>query len=417
MTKAVTLAEAGGNGQSATATEPPPPFPISHFTPRFSEADLAHLWEGQRFPPEALRTAAGEQLRTVYRGRRTGGPGPDYRDAIISTPVELLQGDVELHVRSSDFRRHRHHLDGAYDGLALHLVFRHDDSGDTELASGRRVPVVALGDWADGRAREIRSWLERPASWEEPCRSAVARLGAEAAGAALDRLGDMRFRAKAAAFAKRLRSVGPDQALWEGIIEALAYGGERELLRAVAVRVPWALLAPRLNVAPARGRATIAESALLEALEAEQNAPREGGRRPAPAVRPRNQPRARLQGAAALAARFAGAGPWESLRPVVAGAEQGRLVTALTVPGSIGPGRAVEIAANAVLPCAAAAGLGAEAEAIYRRLPLPARYGAVRHLHSALGDAVQTGTRRQQGMLYLLRGYCTQGGCGRCVLS
>ena len=391
-------------------------FPISGFH-SLSEPDLTHLWEGQRFPPEALRTAAGEQLRTVYRGRRTGGPGPDYRDAIISAPGELLQGDVELHVCSSDFRRHGHHLDGAYDGLALHLVFRHDDSGDTELASGRRVPVVALADWADGRAREIRAWLERPASWEEPCRSAVTRLGAQAAGAALDRLGDMRFRAKTAAFAKRLRSGGADQALWEAIIEALAYGGERELLRAVAVRVPWALLATRLRSTQAKERAAIAETSLLEALEAEQNARREIGRRPALAVRPRNRPGARLRGAAALAARFAGAGPWESLRALVAGAERGRLVEALTVPGSIGPGRALEIAANAALPCAAAAGLGAEAEAIYLGLPLAARYGTVRHLHSALGGAVRTDTRRQQGMLYLLRGYCTQGGCGRCVLS
>ncbi len=391
-------------------------FPISDFH-SLSEADLAHLWEGQRFPPEALRTAAGVQLRTVYRGRRTGGPGPDYRDAIISAPGELLQGDVELHVRSSDFRRHGHHLDGAYDGLALHLVFRRDDADDTELAGGRRVPVVALGDWADGRAREIRAWLERPASWEEPCHSAVTRLGATAAGAALDRLGDMRFRAKAAAFAKWLPSGDADQALWEGIIEALAYGGERELLRAVAIRLPWASLAPRLGAAPAKGRAKIAETSLLEALAEEEHAPRESVRRPVLAVRPRNRPGARLQGAAALAARFAGAGPWESLRPLVCAGDQSRLIAELTVRGSVGPGRAVEIAANAVLPCAAAAGLGAEAEAIYRRLPLPARYGAVRHLHSALGGAVRTGMRRQQGMLYLLRGYCTQGGCGRCVLS
>ena len=92
MTKAVALATTGGNGRVAAAADPPPPFSISHLTPRLSEADLSHLWEGQRFPPEALRTTAGEPLRTVFRGRRTGGPGPDYRDAIISAPGELLQG-------------------------------------------------------------------------------------------------------------------------------------------------------------------------------------------------------------------------------------------------------------------------------------------------------------------------------------
>src|SRR5574341_334841 len=40
----------------------PLPVPIPHF----SEAELVHLWEGQRFPPEALRTTAGAPLRAVY---------------------------------------------------------------------------------------------------------------------------------------------------------------------------------------------------------------------------------------------------------------------------------------------------------------------------------------------------------------
>jgi len=75
---------------------------------------------------------------------------------------------------------------------------------------------------------------------------------------------------------------------------------------------------------------------------------------------------------------------------------------------------------NAVLPCLAALGPEARtrlAEALYRRLPLPARYGAVRHLHEAVGGALAVDFRRQQGMLYLLKQYCTQGGCGRCPLS
>jgi hypothetical protein len=92
------------------------------------------------------------------------------------------------------------------------------------------------------------------------------------------------------------------------------------------------------------------------------------------------------------------------------------------VAGLIGRSRAIEVLANAVLPCLAAAGPEAavrRAEAVYARLPLPARYGAVRHLHEAVGGAagVRANFRRQQGMLYLLKQYCTQGGCGRCPLS
>lgn len=376
-----------------------------------------HLWEGQRFPPRALRTAGGAALRTVYRGRRAGGAGPDFRDAIIASPHELLSGDVELHVRSSDFRRHGHHQDPAYDGVALHVVFHHDEDGDTQLACGRLVPVVALADWAEGRAREIREWLERPALWEEPCRSAASRLGAEACGAALDRLGDIRFRARTAVFRRRMREAGPDQAIWEGVLEALGYGGERELMRRLAQRTPWKQVAAAQGGTPAGRRAAAVEALLSRGLE-EERASLPAGMRAGPAsVRPRNRPEARLRGAAALAARFGAGGPWACLRPLAAQGEPGPLLGALTVAGAVGRGRAIEIAANAVLPCAASRGLEKEAEAAYRRLPLPARYGAVRHLHSALGDAVALGARRQQGMLYLLREYCSRGGCGRCVLS
>jgi len=52
-----------------------------------------------------------------------------------------------------------------------------------------------------------------------------------------------------------------------------------------------------------------------------------------------------------------------------------------------------------------------------RALPRPAAYGPVRHLDDALGGAVRVDARRQQGMLFLRRHYCTQGRCGSCPLS
>ncbi len=374
------MASAGpGRVSCPESRVPRPESPVS-----LSERELAHIWEGQRFPAEALATRDGQRLRVVYRGRAAGGPGPDYRDAIIAAPPGLLQGDVELHVRSSDFRRHGHHRDAAYDGVALHVVFWQDEGGQTLLASGRTVPVVALGDWVAGRARELRAWLERPALWQEPCRTSIARLGAAAAGAALDGLGDERFRAKAAAFARRLSCQPAGEALWQGLLEALGYGGDRRAFRALAERLSWAELRALIMPWPAPARAD------------------EARRR--------------------LAARFAARGLLDLLTPLRQPAADTRkaLERALTVPGAIGPGRAQEILANAVLPMASVYGGGVLARAaaeVYAGLPLPVRYGAVRHLHRAVGDRLEMSARRQQGMLQLLRQYCTQGGCGRCPLS
>ena len=427
----------------------------------------------------------------IYRGRPGGGPGPDYRDALIAARGGLLQGDVELHVRSSDFQRHGHQRDPAYARVVLHLVFWDDERRPTALPGGGTAPVAALAGWVEGRANEIARWLERPALWREPCFSALARHGAAEVDSALDRLGDMRFRRKTAALVPIIAREGKEEALWQSLLEALAFGPDRETFRLLAQQVRWASLSGRLRSLPSSGR--VAEA--LRSLEA--------GLIRLPVLdraarRPANGAARRVEGAARLAARFAEKGLTAALTEVFReGGSQGQrnetkidktkierqtkldhgrfrvsrrtradgqtaasLVSALTVPGLVGRGRAVEIIANAVLPWLAA--LGPEqrvrrVEAIFACLPLPARYGAVRHLHEAVGAApaaesgkpnlesrksttenqsrqlpfsrrelhgregqqaaVRINFRRQQGMLYLLNQYCTQGGCGRCPLS
>jgi hypothetical protein len=383
-----------------------------------SEADLARIWEGQTFPPEAMTAAAGVRLRVIYRGRRGHGAGPDFRDAIVAAPYGLLEGDIELHLRSSDFRRHGHHLDPAYDGVALRVVMQDDGGVDTTLSNGRRVPVVALGDWLHARSGQILSWLSQPAGWQEPCRSALERLGEGETGRTLERLGDIRFRAAAASFAGRLSDgEDPDDAAWCGVVDALGYGGQRKRFQRLAAALPWSHVAPRLRGRTPSGRRS---EALYTLIAADAG----GGAEPARgSLRPANRFERRLEGAAALAARW----PGGLLRPALStlrlepAAAARELLRQLTVPGAIGRGRAIEIAANAVLPLLAAVDSGRYerlAERVYACLRLPARYGSVRHLHEALpAGAVKINTRRQQGMLYLLKNYCTQGGCGRCPLS
>jgi Protein of unknown function (DUF2851) len=431
-------------------------------------------------------TGAGEKLRVIYRGRSGGGPGPDFRDALIAAPGGLLKGDVELHVRSSDFQRHGHQRDPAYAGVVLHLVFWDDERRPTSLLGGGTAPVAALAGWVEGRAAEIARWLERPALWREPCFSALAREGPAQVSATLDRLGDIRFRRKTAALVPIIAGEGEEEALWQSLLEALAFGPDREAFRLLAQRVRWALLGRRLRSLPSWERAAEALRS-LEAGLARLPPPDRAARRPA------NRPARRLEGAARLAARYAIRGlmntfveAFEELgpQPEAENAKTERLsdrrppllrvsslesrapkprrperraasslIAALTVPGLIGRERAVEIVANAVLPWLAARGPEARArraEAIFAGLPLSARYGAVRHLHEAVGGmtscesgkskseseaagfrvssferrgrdrrqaAIPIDFRRQQGMLYLLNQYCTQGGCGRCPLS
>jgi hypothetical protein len=323
---------------------------------------------------------------------------------------------VELHLRASDFRRHGHHRDPAYDGLALHFVYWADEGPSTLLASGRRVALAALAPWVERRSGEIRRWLERPALWREPCRSAPARMGDAAVAAVLDRLGDIRFRRRTAELRRALRREDPEEVLFGALLEAIGCGGNREAFRLLALRLPWRGLRPALLSVPVEGRVAFALEMMLDAAARPPALPlRSAG------LRPGNHPARRLEGAALLLAPHVEAGLVEGLAAALdSGA--GGAVAALTVRDGralIGRGRALELLTNAVLPLLAAGGGEGRARALelYRALPRPAAYGSVRHLDDALGGAVRVDARRQQGMLFLRGHYCTQGRCGRCPLS
>ncbi|GAG33446.1 unnamed protein product [marine sediment metagenome] len=243
-------------------------------------------------------------------------------------------------------------------------------------------------------------------------------MGDEAVAAVLDRLGDIRFRWRTAELRRALAHQDRDEALYCALLEALGYGGNREAFLQLARRLPWPALRGLLLDVPLQDRAAAALEVLAEAARSPPAlAWRTAG------LRPGNHPARRLEAAAHLAARHAETGLAQGLRALLDG-DAVQAVASLTFRGwgrtLIGAGRAVEILTNAVLPLLAAAGLEprpGRALALYRELPRPAAYGTVRHLDEAVDGAVRVDARRQQGMLFLLRSYCSQGRCGNCPLS
>lgn len=385
---------------------------------RPSESLLHDLWAGQRFPASALVTRQGVPVRVLFRGRRGRGPGPDFRGGVIAGPSGLtLRGDIEIHVRASDFRAHGHDRDAAYDSVVLHVVFEDDTGADTTLRCGRRVPVIALAPWVARRAGEIERWLARPALWVEPCHNAPERLGPEGLAAALDALGDARFARRAASLREAAARDGPEQALFAAYLDVLGYGGDRDAMAGLAASLPWRDALRRTG-----GERGALEALFLRAAEAPARPAGEPG---AGFGRPLNHPTYRLRGLAALLARAGGpaalavsaasAGPEAAIATFVVRPAGGG-------PALIGRSRAIELLVNAALPFLAGAAeshLAERARALYATLPRPAVYGSLAFLGAQLrrpGGRPVT-ARRLQGMLALHREWCTAGGCGRCPLS
>lgn len=89
---------------------------------RVGESQVVKLWQHQLLGGVSMVTEEGEPIRIVYPGRLNDGRGADFRDVVIATDRGLMKGEVEVHVKSSSWRAHRHHQDPAYNQVILHVV-------------------------------------------------------------------------------------------------------------------------------------------------------------------------------------------------------------------------------------------------------------------------------------------------------
>ena len=89
------------------------------------EEFLYYLWEN-RLTDKDLKTSEGEAIEVVATGYRNTDSGPDFLEAKIQIGDKLWAGHVEIHVKSSDWNRHGHQNDKAYQNVILHVVYEND---------------------------------------------------------------------------------------------------------------------------------------------------------------------------------------------------------------------------------------------------------------------------------------------------
>lgn len=104
---------------------------------------LHYIWKYRLFN-RPLVTVEGEAVEIISPGIHNHNAGPDFSDARLRIGDELWAGNVEIHINSSDWIRHGHNEDAAYQNVVLHVVFNHDDENAV-----RNIPVVQLKGFFD----------------------------------------------------------------------------------------------------------------------------------------------------------------------------------------------------------------------------------------------------------------------------
>lgn len=83
---------------------------------------LHYLWKYKKFEATNLQTTNGEVVLIKNFGSHNLNSGPDFFNAQIQISDQLWAGNVELHLKSSDWFIHNHQNDTAYDNVILHVV-------------------------------------------------------------------------------------------------------------------------------------------------------------------------------------------------------------------------------------------------------------------------------------------------------
>ena len=109
------------------------------------QEDFLHfIWRTKSFDPKRLTTTTGDPITLIEAGIYNVNAGPDFLDARLKIGDTLWAGNVEMHLKTSDWLKHKHQDDKAYDNVILHVVMEEDKK--VVRKTGDTIPCLVLKD-------------------------------------------------------------------------------------------------------------------------------------------------------------------------------------------------------------------------------------------------------------------------------
>ena len=108
---------------------------------------LHYIWKHKKIDVNNLKTTQGDQVLVTSVGQHNFNSGPDFFNAKLQIGNQLWAGNVEVHIKSSDWFLHNHEQDKAYDSVILHVVWEHDT--DVFRKDNTSIPTLQLRDFTN----------------------------------------------------------------------------------------------------------------------------------------------------------------------------------------------------------------------------------------------------------------------------
>lgn len=203
------------------------------------------IWFDSLLLHDNLKTDSGKSLEIRQPGRWNSEEGPDFREARLVIDGEDVTGDVEIHLNSSGWRQHRHHLNSAYDNVILHAYLWHEETPrETRDSKGRFIESFCMEPCLFPDLDSIRNTVNiedypysSSASYGK-CQPLMTTLDEDFVAGMLEAAGRERLKIKAGRFANQAEGTLLDQVFYQAVMTYMGHGSNKSLFFLLSKRAP-----------------------------------------------------------------------------------------------------------------------------------------------------------------------------------
>jgi Protein of unknown function (DUF2851). len=203
-----------------------------------TEAFLSFLWKYRLYNPECL-AIAGDKIEVVHPGELNLHSGPDFFNTQIKIGETLWAGNLEVHVKASDWNLHNHDKNAAFDNVVLHITADNDQPVYT--SKGREVPTLAL----EFPVIFLTSYQNLyKCTRQIPCSESIAAVDGFTTAAWLSKLGIERLEAKISQIDQNMESTINDweESFYWQLARSFGFHVNAQLFEALAKSVPFSIV-------------------------------------------------------------------------------------------------------------------------------------------------------------------------------
>lgn len=173
----------------------------------FNEDLLQFIWQHKLIKPSKLITRTGKEIEIIKFGEKNTNSGADFFNAQIKINNLVLAGNIELHIKSSDWLKHDHQNDSSYDNIILHVVYEADK--EIEQNKKNNVEVLELKDLIDDAIISNYKKLIHSKS-EIPCAKQLPQIEEHKASSWINRMAIERLELKTKAIEQTFSNFNND---------------------------------------------------------------------------------------------------------------------------------------------------------------------------------------------------------------